>query len=180
MPSQAVTLTPKQQQFVNEYLIDLNATQAAIKAGYSRKTARVIGSENLTKPAIRQAITRAQAERSRRTSITADQVLERLAQIGFSDMAQVATWDDDGVRVIPEEELDDDSRAAIKKVKHRHRTTVDENGNQMTHKETEVELHDKVRALTLMGRHLGIFQAPEGQSRPLIINNIQPLTGNEE
>ncbi len=65
-------MTPKQQRFVDEYLIDLNATQAAIRAGYSKKTARAVGSENLTKPDIRAAVAEAQQARSERTKIGAD------------------------------------------------------------------------------------------------------------
>ncbi len=68
-------LTPKQERFVAEYLIDLNATQAAIRAGYSEKTAQVIGSENLSKPMIAAAVAAAQAERSERTEVTQDYVL---------------------------------------------------------------------------------------------------------
>ena len=59
-------LTPKQQLFVEEYLIDLNATQAAIRAGYSKKTAQVIGAENLSKPMVAAAIAEAQLRRSKR------------------------------------------------------------------------------------------------------------------
>ncbi len=68
-------LTPKQQAFVNEYLIDLNATQAAIRAGYSKKTARFIGAENLTKPDIEAAIAGAIGARAERTKIDSDWVL---------------------------------------------------------------------------------------------------------
>jgi phage terminase small subunit len=71
-------LTPKQERFVDEYLIDLNATQAAIRAGYSKKTAHVIGPENLGKPAIAAAVARAQADRTERTNITQDYVLESI------------------------------------------------------------------------------------------------------
>ena len=69
------TLTPKQQRFVDEYLIDLNATQAAIRAGYSRNSARQIGVENLTKPVIAAAVAKAKRERSERTEIDAEWVL---------------------------------------------------------------------------------------------------------
>ena len=62
--------TPKQARFVEEYLVDLNATQAAIRAGYSKKTARQVASENLTKPDIQEAIAAAQDDRSERTGIT--------------------------------------------------------------------------------------------------------------
>lgn len=73
-------LTDKQQRFVEEYLIDLNATQAAIRAGYSADTAAVIGCENLIKPNIQFAIAEAQKQRSERTQITQDEVLNRLLE----------------------------------------------------------------------------------------------------
>ena len=69
-------MTPKQQAFVREYLVDLNATQAAMRAGYSKRTAHVIGHENLTKPEIAIAIEAAMDERAERTKITADYVLQ--------------------------------------------------------------------------------------------------------
>lgn len=71
-------LTPKQQRFVDEYLIDLNATQAAIRAGYSAKTACGIGWENLTKPDIADAIVKAQEKRTERTEITQDYVIKTI------------------------------------------------------------------------------------------------------
>lgn len=69
-------MTPKQKAFVREYLVDLNATQAAIRAGYSKRTAHVIGHENLKKPEIAAAIEVAMDQRTKRTEITADYVLE--------------------------------------------------------------------------------------------------------
>ncbi len=65
-------LTPKQQCFIEEYLIDLNAAKSAVRAGYSEKTARQIGSENLSKPAIQEAIARAKRDRSEATKIDAE------------------------------------------------------------------------------------------------------------
>ena len=62
-------MTPKQSRFVEEYLIDLNATQAAVRAGYSKKTARAIASENLAKPNIQEAVAKAKRERSEATKI---------------------------------------------------------------------------------------------------------------
>ena len=76
-------LTPKQARFCEEYLVDLNATQAAIRAGYSVESAGSIGSENLTKPEIRARIETAMAERSKRTGINADRVLRELGRIAF-------------------------------------------------------------------------------------------------
>ena len=74
-------LTPKQQRFVEEYLIDLNATQAAIRAGYSEKTAKSVGHENLTKPDIAKAIQEAQNKRVERTEITQDYVLTNIQKV---------------------------------------------------------------------------------------------------
>ena len=74
-------LTAKQQRFAEEYLVDLNATRAAMRAGYSEKTAQKIGSENLSKPDIAVAIAEAQAARSKRTETTQDWVIKRLVAI---------------------------------------------------------------------------------------------------
>ena len=71
-------MTPKQTCFVQEYLIDLNATQAAIRAGYSKKTARQVASENLSKPDIQRAIEEAQQVRAERTGLTQDAVVQGL------------------------------------------------------------------------------------------------------
>lgn len=78
-------LTDKQALFVKEYLIDLNATQAAIRAGYSERTARKIGQENLTKPDIQQAISAQQEQRAERLDVTTDQIEAELAKIAFAD-----------------------------------------------------------------------------------------------
>lgn len=91
-------LTSKQQRFVDEYLIDLNATQSAIRAGYSPKTAKEIGAENLTKPNISAAIEQAQQERQKRTLVTQDDVIRGLLTEaewqgeGTSHSARVSAW----------------------------------------------------------------------------------------
>ena len=82
-------LTPKQRVFVEEYLVDLNATQAAIRAGYSKKTAQQMGAENLSKPLIAEAIAEAQAARSKRLQIDADWVLKRLVAEAEADLADL-------------------------------------------------------------------------------------------
>ena len=91
-------LTPKQQRFVDEYLIDLNATQAAIRAGYSEKTAKSIGQENLTKPDIQKAIEEAKNQVSKRTELTVDMVVNGLLKEaqdyaeGSTQSARVSAW----------------------------------------------------------------------------------------
>lgn len=92
----AENLTPKQQRFVEEYLKDLNATQAAIRAGYSEDSARQMGSENLSKPAIQDAITTAKSARSKRLNISADWVLKRLVRNVNRASTVVAVRDREG------------------------------------------------------------------------------------
>lgn len=83
-------MTDRQRRFVDEYLVDLNATQAAIRAGYSRHTASVIGCENLGKPEIQAAISEAMQQRQRSTGITHDKILEALAAVAFSEEEDAA------------------------------------------------------------------------------------------
>lgn len=80
-------LTPKQKNFIDEYLLDLNATQAAIRAGYSRKTANRIGPQLLVKTCIQEELAKAMQRRAKRTEITADRVLKELAAIALDDAA---------------------------------------------------------------------------------------------
>ena len=79
-------LTIKQSTFIEEYLVDLNATQAAIRAGYSEKTAKDIGCQNLAKPNIQKAIILAMRKRAKSTGITADKVIAEIAKIGFAEI----------------------------------------------------------------------------------------------
>lgn len=89
-------LTAKQEAFCQEYLIDLNAAQAAIRAGYSEKTAAVIGCENLTKPNIAEHIANLKAARSAKTAITAEYVLSSLHKVAERCMQEEAVTDSDG------------------------------------------------------------------------------------
>ena len=95
-------LTPKQQRFVEEYLIDLNATQSAIRAGYSVKTAAVIGAENLIKPYIQKAIQEAQNKLTERTEITQDYVLTNIKKVIERCMQQEAVQARDGSPLLVE------------------------------------------------------------------------------
>jgi len=91
-----VKLEPKQESFCAEYMIDLNATQAAIRAGYSKNSARQIGSENLSKPAIADRIAELQAERGAKTELDAEWVLKRLKRIHDRCMQEEPVKDADG------------------------------------------------------------------------------------
>lgn len=141
-------MTRKQKVFCEEYLIDLNATQAAIRAGYSPATATSIGSENLSKPDIRACIDKALAERSKRTGVNADRVIDELAKIAFVNPADVVNLNE--ATVI--ENADAADTAAISSVKVKK--SYSENGETV---EREVRMQDKTRSLELLGKHLGLF-----------------------
>ena len=159
-------LTAKQEAFVKEYLIDLNATQAAIRAGYSVNRASELGYQLLQKTTVSKAIARAMEERSKRTGITADMVINELATIAFAngtdfakvverpmilnnsyvkdpDTGQMRTYTT--VELIPTDKLPEDKRKAIASIKE---------GKYGI----EVASCDKVKALELLGRHLGMFK----------------------
>lgn len=157
-------LTAKQQRFVEEYLIDLNATQAAIRAGYSTKSAKDIGCENLAKPNIRACIDKAMAERSKRTGINADRVLQELARIGFVNPKDIINFNKASVHA----DASVDDLAAIQSVKVK--TMQSENGDMV---EREVRLNDKLKALELMGKHLGMFK--ENVNLNANVNNTKKL-----
>lgn len=138
-------MTKRQKLFVEEYLIDLNATQAAIRAGYSPETAYSIGSENLKKPEIRARIEKAMAERSKRTGINQDRVLQELAKIGFANIIDVV--DPVTAKILPNAKEED--LACIQSIKIK----PNEWGI-----EREVKMYDKKAALVDLGRHLGMFK----------------------
>ncbi len=152
-----MSLTAKQQAFVDEYLIDLNATQAAIRAGYSEHTAAEIGSENLKKPQIAAAIQAALEERADRTQVTQDRVIAELAAIAFSDLTDFASWSEDSVQLIESANLDPDKAKALKEVVATTQTFDGESGSSTTVR-MQVRQHDKLKALELLGRHLGMFK----------------------
>lgn len=145
-------LTEKQKRFVAEYLVDLNATQAAIRAGYSPKTANRIGSQNLSKVDVQAEIEKRRATLRNKLEITQEKVLEELAAIAFANGADFATVNQNGiVRITPTSELPDEKRKAVASIKEGQWGT-------------EVKVHDKVKALELLAKHLGMFDSKNGGS----------------
>lgn len=143
-------LTEKQQCFIDEYLIDLNATQAAIRAGYSVKTAQEQSARLLSKVMVQQAISEAMAERSRRTGINQNRILIELARIALLNPKALVNLED--ATVNPEASPDD--LAAIASVKVKRFPTKD--GGEGI--EREVKFYDKIKAIELLGKHLGMFK----------------------
>jgi terminase small subunit len=152
-----VKLTPKQMRFVDEWLIDFNGKQAAIRAGYSAKTAEATAARLLRNVKVQAEISRRQKDLQRRTEISQDRVVKELARIAFadaSDYACIETYmyeNKDGtlspLQVVSPKDtgaLSDDQRAAIAGIKQ------GANG-------IEIKLHDKIKALELLGRHIGMF-----------------------
>lgn len=142
-------MTKKQKLFVEEYLIDLNATQAAIRAGYSAKTAQEQASRLLSNVMVQGSIAKAMAERSKRTGINQDRVIQELARIAFVNPQNVIDSKDASVR----EDATEDDLACIQSVKVK--TMSGEKGSSV---EREVRLNDKMKALELLGKHLGMFK----------------------
>jgi len=149
-------LTPKQEAFVQEYLVDLNATQAAIRAGYSKRTAYRTGADNLKKPQIATAIAKAKVERAKRVEITADRVLEELARIGFANVRDLFEWDEESATFISSRDLTEEQAAAVASVKAETTRYTRDDGTTETKIKLELKTHDKLGALREIGKHLGI------------------------
>lgn len=176
-------LTEKQKMFVVEYLVDLNATQAAIRAGYSEKTAYRTGADNLKKPQIQAELEKAMKAREKRTEITQDRVLKELAKIGFADIKDFLSYrtektivdiDADGTEIIgykqivdakPSEEVDG---AVVNEISIARDGTF------------KFKLQDKMKALEMMGKHLGMFIEKREINGNINVNNpLEDLTTEE-
>lgn len=153
-------LNERQKRFVDEYLIDLNATQAAIRAGYSPKTANEQGAQLLAKLSVQQYLSKRMQDRIQRTEITQDRVLTELAKIGFADIRKAVKWGESvmvaqeegdpveiehSVALLSSTDIDDDTAAAISEVSQ-GRDGI------------KIKMHDKKGALVDIGRHLGMFK----------------------
>lgn len=138
----------RQDVFVEEYLIDLNATQAAIRAGYSVKTANEQASRLLANVKIQTKIAKAMAERSKRTGVNQDRVILELARIAFANARDIINTEDGSIRA----DATEDDLACIQSVKVK---TM--NGDKGYSEEREVRLHNKMEALEKLGKHLGMW-----------------------
>ena len=138
-------LNEKQKRVVSEYIIDLNAKQAAIRAGYSPKGAEPQASRLLSNAKIQVEIAKAMEDRGKRTGITQDRVLAELSAIAFAKATDYVEVDDDGsVKIKPTAELTEEQKKAIASIK--------EGANGI-----EIKLTDKTKALEMLSRHLGLF-----------------------
>lgn len=148
-------MTPKQQRFVEEYLVDLNATQAAIRAGYSARTAEQQGSRLLSNAKVARGVANAQAARSEQTGIDATWVLQRLGEEAVADLADL--YDEQGnLRRVHEWPLiwRQGLVAGVETVNER--VGVDEEGNAEYAIVKKVKLSDRIKRVELIGRHVGV------------------------
>lgn len=154
-------LNPKQQRFVQEYLKDLNGTQAAIRAGYSAKTAQEQSSRLLSHVIVNQAIKQGIDKRAKRVEITQDEIIAELRKVAFGGMDKLARWNASGVQFHDSAQLDADTLANVAEVSE----TTNQHGGSL-----KIKRYDKVKALELLGRHVGMFndklEIVEGE-RPL-------------
>lgn len=161
-------MTPRRKRFVEEYLIDLCGSHAAIRAGYAPAHADSQAAQMLDMPCVKEAVDKAMAERSRRTGITQDRVLRELARIAFIDPQNIVDFQDASIKP----DLSEDDRVAIASVRY-------DASAEGPHR--EVKLYDKLKALELLGRHLALFTDVQVvKDVPVIVDDIPdtPTTGN--
>ena len=150
-------LTDKQERFCGEYLQDLCGAQAAIRAGYSASSANRIAARLLSKVHIQKKVEALKAERAKRLDISAERVLKELARLAFGDPAEIVSVGRRGrITVKPTADLTEDQRRTIQ--------AVSETPNGI-----KIKFADKLRALELVGKHIGLFvdRVQVEQARPL-------------
>jgi phage terminase small subunit len=150
-------LNERQKLFCREYVIDFNGTRAAKAAGYSEKTADRIASENLIKLDIQDEIKRLTKDKVERTEITADRVVRELAKIAFGTIDDLGKFTEEGEFILHNSnDMNESGKASLNTVSSS--TTTGDGGKSTTLKITR---QDKIKALELLGRHVGAFNNDE-------------------
>jgi phage terminase small subunit len=152
-------LTPKQEQFVAEYLIDLNATQAAIRAGYSPKTAQEQASRLLSNVMVMNLAREKRQNLQQATNITAERVLKEVAGLAFFDVRKLVNADGSPKRIT---DLDDETARAIQGIELQ---TVKDGENDFA-LVRKYKVADKNAALEKLMKHLGLFEKDNSQNNP--------------
>lgn len=154
-------MTAKQQRFIQEYLVDFNATQAAIRAGYSKKTADSIGLQLLRKTKVADEISRAQAKTANKLEVTKERWLNELARIFFADMSDYVSIDPDTGCVTAKgyDEMPEGGGKVISSIKEKRSIKEDASGkDSLIYSQYEFKLHDKLKAGEMLGKHLGFLK----------------------
>jgi phage terminase small subunit len=153
-------LSPKRARFVDEYLVDLNATQAAIRAGYSARSAKVTASRLLTDANVAAAIQAARNRTANKLEITRERVLQEYARIAFADIRKLFTWDEERACYVPSRDLTDDEAAAISEIQAETTRTWIGTGDDAEPADTiklKLKTYDKKGALDSIAKYLGMF-----------------------
>lgn len=162
-----MALTPKQDRFCREYLIDLNATQAAIRSGYSARTAESQGSTLLRNPKVSQRVQELQNKKAEKLDVTVDRVLAEYAKIAFFDPSKIFKSDKHGDPYIDVADMKGDDWSGVSSIQSED--YLDGRGEDAREvKKVKVTLADKKGALDSLAKHLGMFKDKE--SSPANIN----------
>lgn len=175
-PTKKIKLSKAEERFCQEYIVDLNGTQAYIRAGHkvSASTARVSACRLLTNDNIQARMRELIFDRSKRTEITADKVIKELGRVAFSDMKEYATWDSNRVHLISSDGLTKDQAAAVESVKETRLSGI------------SIKLFNKLSALEMLSKHFGLFVEPPpiditlkviGAPQPEVIIKDNPNAG---
>ena len=154
-------LTPRQERFVEEYLVDRNATQAAIRAGYSERSAKNTGSRLLTLEGVKSAIRARGAAALARIEVTEERTLQEVAAVGFSNIKDFLEWDKDrGLIVKDSADIPDVLAAAIESVEDQVLTTTNKDGTRTyTRHKIKIKLYPKLPALQLISEYIGLTES---------------------
>lgn len=161
--SDGADLTEKQKRFCDEYLKDFNASRAAEQAGYKKRSAAQQAARMLRKDNIQEYIQARIDERTKRTEVTQDMVVNELKKIAFSNMGSVARWNGSGVSFFDSDELNEDAKATVMSVEE----TTNQHGGSL-----KIKQYDKTKALELLGRHLGMFKDKIEHSGELTLEQL--------
>jgi phage terminase small subunit len=156
-------LNPKQNAFVREYIKDYCGTKAVIRAGYSKKAAKEIAYDLLTKTHIQGAVTREERKLQNRFIVTKERILKELALVGYSDLGEYVDVDATGkVTINKMADLPPQISRALKSIKSKTDTRIERvdgfQVGEIEKEQIEVVLHDKIQALNLMGKEIGLFK----------------------
>ena len=172
-------LNEKQKIFCKEYIVDFNAAQAALRVGYSEKTARSQGQRLLTKVDIQNEIKQLIEKRKDRIEVTEENVINEFRKIAFSSIAHLHnTW----ISLKDFEELTEEQKDCIESIRTRKKMLFDkEQGFPIEVEEIQIKLYDKQRALENLGKHLGIYSKDnEQKSNPFNNASTEQLIANFE
>ena len=155
-------LTDKQKRFVEEYLICLNATEAAIKAGYSKKTAYSQGQRLLKNVEVQKVVSEKQNKLQDKLEVTQERVIAEYAKVAFSQLPGIIHYKDGSITIENFDKLTNEQKACIKKFKFTTVYEIGADGEPVPINKVTIDLHDKLKALDSLARHLGMFNGKPG------------------